>query len=296
MKASTRGLILIIISGIVFGIQPSAVQYCYQQGAVPVLVLLFRYGILALILLPVVLRQKDTWRYYKEHFWHFLLLGLASSSTPLLIYTAYRFLGTSLATGIHYFYPAVTAILGLIFLREKLSLLKIIALVFSVGGIFIMVDFNEGFHLGGALIALASSVTFASYIVLLRRLKAPGISSWQILFFVAVNSFVFLGIYGLASGDLIRAVPAVTPTGWILLPVVTAVIAVFGTLFFTFGARETDALTSAIASTLEPIVCFLIGIFFLHEPYSVRTIIGAVLVISAVVLLAFAEKIKTRNH
>ena len=62
-------------------------------------------------------------------------------------------------------------------------------------------------------------------------------------------------------------------------------------MFFLIGVRYTGAQTASIASTLEPITSMIIGILFMAEPFSIRTVISAVMILSAVVLLsAFDEK------
>ncbi|MBR5739344.1 MAG: hypothetical protein IKY02_05080, partial [Lachnospiraceae bacterium] len=76
MKDSTKGLLMVIFSGIVFGAMPGAVKLCYGQGAVPELMVFFRYVTLTLVLLPFVLKEKNTWQIYKQHFFEFFLLSL----------------------------------------------------------------------------------------------------------------------------------------------------------------------------------------------------------------------------
>ena len=66
MKASRKGLLLVVISGIVFGIMPSTVAYCYTQGATPVLMMLSRSVLFELVLLPIMLRTKNTWELYRK--------------------------------------------------------------------------------------------------------------------------------------------------------------------------------------------------------------------------------------
>ena len=290
MKNSTKGLLMVIISGIVFGTMPGAVTLCYGQGAVPELMVFFRYAMLTQSLIPFIIKEKGTWQIYKAHFFEFFLLSLVGVVTPLLLYTAYHHLATGLVTTIHFLYPAIVALLSVLFLKEKMSPIRIAALLLSVGGIIVMAELSGQISLVGILITLASALTWALYIVLLHRVKIPGISSLQILFFVSINSLVLMGIYGFANGSFLAAIPNVTPLGWLLMPLFSLIIAVLGSAFFAFGVRKTDAQLSAIASTMEPIVSILVGIIFLSEKFTVRTIIGCVMVLTAVVLLSLSDK------
>ena len=49
---------MVVISGIVFGIMPGTVAYCYSQGATPMLMMLARSVLFNLILLPVMLKIR----------------------------------------------------------------------------------------------------------------------------------------------------------------------------------------------------------------------------------------------
>ena len=153
-----------------------------------------------------------------------------------------------------------------------------------------MMEFGGQVTLIGVLIAAASAVTWAAYIVIMSRLKAPEMGTEHILFFIAVLSFSLITAIVLIDGAFIGCVREMTPLGWILSACLGLVTSVFGIAFFAFGIRKTDAQLAAIASTLEPLVCILIGVIFLHESFSVRTAIGAVLILTAVILLAWPKK------
>ena len=49
-----RGLVMVLISGVVYGLQPLMVAYGYEQGANAPLIVAGRYGAVALMLLPFV--------------------------------------------------------------------------------------------------------------------------------------------------------------------------------------------------------------------------------------------------
>jgi len=59
-----KGLILITISALTFGLMPGAVTFCFEQGANTTIIVLFRYLVIILLLLPVMLRTKQFWMYF----------------------------------------------------------------------------------------------------------------------------------------------------------------------------------------------------------------------------------------
>ena len=290
MKQSTKGLLMVIISGLVFGTVPFLVKTAYAEGARPEIFVFFRYASLSLVLLPFALRKREVFGAFAKHFWIFLLLAALSITTPLLLYLDYQFTSTSIATTIHFLYPALVAVISVVFLREKLSPKRLISVILCGVGIVLMMELGGQITLPGVLIAAASAVTWAVYIVVLSKLKAPEMGTEHILFFIAILSFSMITAIVLLDGAFFTCVREMTPLGWILSAALGLVTSVFGIAFFAFGVRKTDAQLAAIASTLEPIVCILIGVIFLQESFSVRTAIGAAMILTAVVLLAWPKK------
>jgi drug/metabolite transporter (DMT)-like permease len=80
-----------------------------------------------------------------------------------------------------------------------------------------------------------------------------------------------------------------TTTGWANI----AVLSTFGTIvamgtFFAAMKRVGPGPTS-VASTFEPVVTIVVGMLFLDERLTGRSVIGAVLVVGAVVVLTLSE-------
>ncbi len=294
MKQSTKGLIMVLISGLVFGCVPGVVSFCYSQGARPELFVFSRYFALTLVLLPFMIRKKGLFQLYKRHFWLFLGLSALSIATPLLLYIVYQFLATSIATTIHFLYPALVAVISVVFLKEKLSKLRLISVILCGAGILLIMEFGGKITLPGILMAAASAVTWASYIILLSRLKDPEVKSEHVLFFLAVNCLAMITLVVLVDGALVDCIRHMSGLGWLATALMGLGTAVFGVGFFAIGVRKTDAQIAAIASTLEPITCIAVGVLFLGETFTVRTAIGSVLILTAVVLLTLPEK-KTKE-
>ena len=289
MKSTKKGLLLVITSGIVFGIMPSAVTFCYSQGANKLLVLLFRYLTLTVVLFPIVAKQKNTWSLYRKNWLKFFVLSLAGVSTPLLLYSAYSLLPTGVVTTIHFLYPTIVAIVCVLIFHEKLSKLKLLCLILCVSGMLLMLDTSgQALNAAGLVITVASSLTWATYIVLLDKLDFQEATSIQVMFCVSLNGIVLSLLAALASGMLAVHMPVI---GWLALLGTSVFVSVGGALFFAIGVRETDAQVSSIASTLEPITSLLVGVLILNEGITLPSAIGAVLILAAVILLSvFGEK------
>ena len=287
-KTSPRGLLLVIISGIVFGLMPGAVTFCEEQGAGKLLTLLSRNVPVFLVTLPIVLRRKDTFPLFRRYWRKYLLVSALEIATGLLLYSAYDLVPTGAVTTIHFLYPSIVALLCFLVFREKLSRVDLVCLALSVVGILLMFDAGgEKLSLPGLGITLLSSLTWAVYIVVLDKLSLGETTSEQLMLFTSVDGMALTLLCAAFGGGLDAG--AVTPVGWGALAATSFVLAVFGSMFFLVGVRRTSAQVSSIASTLEPITSLLVGAAFLHEPLTLRTGTGAMLILLAVILLAIFE-------
>ena len=278
---------MVLVSGFTFGIMPLAVTVCYRLGAVKQTVLISRFLLLALVLLPVVLGQKGTFRLYVRNFWKILLLSAACAITPVFLFSAYEYQSTGLTTTLHFLFPSAVVLFDRMIYRKKLTRRKGICLLLCVAGVLLLLDYSESGSAAGVALAFASVVTWALYIVLMDHLRPEGVSSVQMMFYVSVDGTVILALYALITGTLFVDLPL---KGVLAVIGATLMIAIFGSLFFALGIRSTDAQTAAIASTLEPITSLAAGAIFLGETVGVRSLIGALLILAAVVLVSIAEK------
>lgn len=289
MSQSKRGLLMVIISGLVFGIMPGAVSYCYSQGANPAIFLILRFLAVVVLLLPSILKTGGIWTAFRRNWWKLLLISCASSVTPLLLFNAYRYLATGLVTTLHFLYPMAVALICLVFFHDRLSRLKLLCLGLCLGGMLVLLGAPQALNMTGVILALLSGVTYSLYIVGLDKLNLEGMSNTQVLFCVeGLNLLLIGGVYGVLTNSLAASI---TPAGWAAAIAANLLIGICGQMFFLIGVRYTGAQTASIASTLEPITSMIIGILFMAEPFSIRTVISAVMILSAVVLLsAFDEK------
>lgn len=277
-----KGLILITISALTFGLMPGAVTFCFEQGANTTIIVLFRYLVIILLLLPVMLRTKQFWMYFKLNWKKTLCLSTMSSVTPILLFHSYQYLPTSLATTIHFMYPTIVMLLCLVFFHDRFSKSKLLCLLLCFVGIITLNASHQKVIGLGFLLALCSGLTWALYIVLMDKYDFSGMTSEQIVYMVAIGDLLLISlIYGPISGTLAVHMP---PIGWLAVVASNVFIGVLGVVFFSIGVRYTEASTAAIASTLEPVTSILVGILLMGEPCTVRMVLGMAMILAAVVI------------
>ncbi len=285
MKRKTIGLLMVLVSGVVFGLMPILKKGCVSGGANGALLLMSRFFFLSLVMLPLALRDGNLMRALRENLKTLLLLVITEGPTPLLLYIAYDHLATGLVTTIHYLYPMIVVVWCALVYKEKISRSKALCLALCLVGVFLTIDLSsDGISLFGVALSLLSALTFAAYIVWLEKKETRNITSTQLAFFLGVGCFLISLVYALLSGtpDIL---PQVTAQGWLSLVGAGLLIGIGGTFLFMLGARRVDAQTAAISSTLEPLTSIIVGVCFMAEPMNLRIGIGCLLILSAVVLM-----------
>ena len=75
------------------------------------------------------------------------------------------------------------------------------------------------------------------------------------------------------------------PAGWLLLLVFALVDGLAGTLLQEYGVNAIGGKTASIASTIEPVICAVLGAVFLHETVTLRRALGIFLIVGATLYL-----------
>ena len=293
MNAKTvRGYIFAILSAVIFGCMPLMARYIYADGVSPS-TLVFLRNFLALPSLAVLayLQRKSLKVPAKA------LAPIAAISffgcclTPILLFTAYNYIASGTATVFHFIYPAVVVLSGILFLKKKAKAEALISVGLCIIGVALFYDPAQPINLAGSALALGSGITFALYVLLLAGFRHREISGFLFSFYVAAASAVIAFIICIVTGQL--ALPQ-TVTGWGLcllfaLAVTTGAVFLFQRGTFLIGGEKTS-----ILSTLEPITSVVVGIVVFQEKATFKSVLGAVLVISASVLIAVFDIKKKR--
>lgn len=275
-----RGLGLVVLSSVTFGVVPVLVVRCYEMGANSTTFLLLRYGMVLFLLLPFVRPGGDLLRLWKRNWTWILFLAAAGIATTVLVFGAYRYIPTGMVTTIHFMYPTVVTLICLLFLREKASWRKLVSVALCLAGILLLGARWEELRPAGVLMAGASSVTYALYIIGADRFPPGELTAVQLMFSVELFSLILVGgLYGPLTGALFVEMPLL---GWPWLAFCAAVHGLLGQMLFLLGVRDTGAQLAAIASTLEPITSIVMGVLFLHEPVSFSSLAGSGLILAAI--------------
>ena len=287
-----QGYLFAIVSAIIYGCMPLMASHIYADG-VNAMTLVFLRNALALPTLgTIAFCQKKTLKIPKKEIGSIsLLAAFGCCITPVLLFSSYHYIPSGTATVIHFVYPCIVVLIGLLFLKKKVPLGTLLSLILCLGGICLFYKPGADFHWGGAGLALSSGVTFAIYVVLLSIFKSKQVTGFLFTFYVALSSSVMMFLLCLVTGNL--ALPQ-SLTGWLwcllfAMGVTTGAVVLFQQGTFLIGGERTS-----ILSTFEPITSLVVGVIWLEESIGLRDYLGAVLVIAASVLIAVFDMKKVK--
>jgi len=217
-----------------------------------------------------------------------LPLGLFSVLCVALFYAAYQVAvdrgGAALASVLLYTAPAWVILLSRIFLREQVTRDKLTALALTITGVILIAASHtqtmpatggSGMMFGLAA-GLFSGFCYSLYYILGK-------------FFSAKYSAGVLFFYSLLPGALLLlpwfSFVEKNGSAWLSLGLL-AVISTYGAYHFYYtGLKYIEAGRASIVATLEPVVAGLAAWYWWGEYFTLTGYAGAVLIISAVIVV-----------
>lgn len=291
-KKGALGGILIVIAGLFWGSMGLFVRHLNSLGFTSIQVACLRL-VAAGILFALILLIKDPkgFKISPKDIPLFLALGLVSILFFTCCYfTAIRLMTMSTAAILLYTSPIWVMILAVFFLKEKINMKKIIALVLAFAGCVLVSGFGGKVTPVGILVGLGSGLGYGLYSIFgsfaLKKYSPLTVTCYT--FLIAGAGSVFVS----DPADLITKIssngnkPALL--GFVLLTsVITAVIPF---LLYTLGLNRTTAGRAAVLATVEPAAATLFGFFVMKETIGPVAVLGILLVFAAIMILSIRNK------
>ena len=283
------GILLIAVSAASFGTLAIFGRYAYNDGMDIYTVLFLRFGISASFMTVILLLRK-------EHFPRGRILAqlvgmgaLGYVGQSFLYLTAIKYASAGLVALLLYLYPFFVGILSIIFLREKITSIKIIALVLALTGAALTVGpvSPTSGQLIGALMAITAALIYSIYIIV-------GAGVMKHVTAVQSSTIIFASagaVYGLLTFVNGARLPA-SNSGWLAMLGIIVVSTIIPVVTFLAGLERVGPTNAAMLSTLEPIVTVLLAAWLFGDKLLPIVLLGGGLILVAVILLTQAELTK----
>ena len=294
MNKKLVGTLCAIGAAVCYGTNPLGALNLYTEGMNTPSVLFYRFGLAWVIVAAVMLFRKEKLCVTKKEFLTLSALGILFIFSSLTLYLSFHLMPAGVASTILFTYPVMTAVIMLVFFRERLRLGTVDAIVLSLAGVLLLYwgDPGGALNIGGVILVLVSALTYALYIIVVD--KSPlHMSSFKINFYVLFYCAAGMALFALLSGQPLMLPP--TPRSWLWVSWLAVVPAIMALVMMVYAAKFIGSTPTAILGALEPTTAVLIGVLVFSEPFTLRLLLGIVLILAAVVLVVLAKDNRTSN-
>jgi drug/metabolite transporter (DMT)-like permease len=252
---------------------PSATAFWRLLFALPILWLWmgFRRG------RGVLPRQPASKR---EWLW-MIFAGLFFTADLALWHWSLRLTSVATSTLLSNIAPVLVTCAAFFLFHERVTWLFVGGMVVAFVGAALLVGGDSGsHHLSGDLLAIATAVFYGAYLLAVKRLRQTfdplTIMSWSGL--VSCPSLLLVAVL---SGDTL--IPA-NVQGWGAVVALGLISHVGGQTLIAFALGRLPASFSSVSLLMQPVVAALLAWPILHEPVTLRQMIGGVVVLGGIVL------------
>ena len=285
-KRRLVGYLAGFIAGVSYGTNPLFAKPLLESG-VPVLVMLFfRYGISAAILSLWMLAKREQFRVKGNEMALLALLGILFACSSLFLFFSYEFIPSGLATTLVYLYPVFVALI-MVFLRFYPSWQTWLSIIATFGGILLLSSPSPeaSIRIPGILLAVASALSYAFYLVIVNRSRRiKNVSEHTLtLYALLTGAFLFALIRALQGGSIMEGISTAADWGNLIgLAIVPTMISL---LTLAVSSRYIGPTKTSILGVFEPLTAILIGTLLFGEPLTLKMGIGVALCVGAVVFM-----------
>ena len=264
----------------------------FLSGMAPFDLIRIRVTLSALfILISLSFFSRSLLKIRMKDLYYFLVLGGGVMALSLSSYfMAISKIQVAAAILLQYMAPSLIALYSICFWKEKLSTSKLLALVLSLSGCYLVVG---GYNLAllqmntaGILWGLASTVAFALYSLLGER-GMHRYNPWTVHFYALLFAGVTLNFIQ-EPFHYLRVSYSLTQWMYSLYIVIFGTILPFG-LYFV-GISHIRSTRASITATLEPISAAVFAYVFVGEVLQPFQILGGACVIISIVLLQWQKE------
>ena len=242
---------------------------------------------------------KNSFGVSPKQFFLLLLISVFYASTSIFLTASYTIgeIPSGLATTMHFLYPVFVTAVMILFLGEKVTWMKCIAVLLAFGGVY----FLSGASLGGGsslnplglLFVLVTIFTYGSYIIGVNNIKSiASMNGMKLTFYVLAFSCLLFMCNILVKGGEFQSLT--TFHQWWNILALAFVPTLISDLTLVYAIQLIGSTTTAILGCMEPLTAVLVGIAVFGERLNANQGIGMILVFFAVYLVIAAQNRKEK--
>ncbi len=184
--------------------------------------------------------------------------------------------------------PVFIAILGWIFLKEKLSGLKVAGILIALTGLLILIGRGNPFNISfiqnvGDFLVLFSSFTWGVYSIINKKISLSYSPLLTILYLFVMMAVIIIPFN--LSKSVFESVLNLSSIGWISILFLGLFCSGISYVIWAYALREMHSAKVGAYLYLEPFVTVLTAWIFLKEEITLLMVLSGLLIIAGVYLV-----------
>lgn len=252
----------------------------------PALILLFRALIATSVYFIYLSIRKSSWKKIEPKDWlivallgilnipinqFFFLIGVSYTSAP----------NVSLAYALT---PVFVFIIAAIFLKEKVSVLKIVGIAVAVGGAIVLLS-EKGFNFSsttmkGDIFALLASFSWGLYTILGRNFTRKYGAIYATALGMASGTFFFIPVFIFFEGGI--DISNITPLNWGQIVYLGAITSGLGYALWFYALKRMEASKLAVFNNLQPALTAILAFLIFGTQVTPYFLVGGTMIIIGV--------------
>lgn len=276
-----KGYIYTALSAIIFGLMPLLTKIIIARGATSLTIPFFRVFYVTIVLFFVLKIKKIDFHLEKRDLISVILTSIFGSGLTIIILNeSYNYVDTGIATSLHFLYPLFVAILCCFFYGEKIKKKQIISLSFALVGIICFMSKGNG-SLFGYLLAIASGLTYAFYLVKMDKSGLVKMNALKLSFYLALFTTIEIFTMNLFMQDVVFKMDVLSYTLLLVLALSSSFLA---TVLLQKGVLLLGSTRASFICLLEPVTSMIVGILWLNEALTFNKGLGGLAIIISLII------------
>ena len=214
-----------------------------------------------------------------------IISGMAIGFNWVFLFNSYNYITVANATIVYYLAPVIVIFVSPIFLKEKLTSKKVVAVICAMCGLILIVKTNTSNVnidlTSGIINAFIAACLYASVIILNKFIK--NVDDYKKTFIqIFMTSMVLLPWVIYRDKIVFNSIKSII----LILVLGIAHTGIAYCLYFS-AMKDLKAQSVAILGYIDPVSSVVFSIFLLREPFSIYQLIGGVIILLSAVI---AEK------
>ncbi|MBO1515419.1 DMT family transporter [Metabacillus bambusae] len=255
----------------------------------PYSLLVLRFGIGSLLLLLLLLIQRNRLKVSINYIPHIIVLGILGVFVhQVLQATALLTIDASSAGWLISFSPIFTVILSILFLHEKMSITKAVGMILAITGVLLVTTTRSGqsfeFAMNiGFLLMILSTLNWAVYSVLLKSLNIP-YPPLLVTFYMCLLGLILTTPFIIRNRGW-ESLSLLTNSEWAHLLFLGVFVSGIAYWYWGKALEGLEASKVSMFLYLEPITTLVAAVLLLKEKVFIISLTGGIIIIIGVIIV-----------